>query len=598
MEVRGIYEWAVQSINCTIGCQNACAYCLGEGTLILMADGTSKRIENVKIGDEVIGFTEYGRTKYKKAVVTNGWTTDQVGYEIKLQNGTSIICSAEHRWLSNRGWKYTDGREQGQLRRPFLTSNNQIKFLSKLVDEGYFKPTPKYQSGYLAGMIRGDGTLGHYQYERRGAKDNRFQFRLALKDQCLIDRTKEYLTRSGVQTTEFIFDPQGSRLSAIRTSKKSDFVKICKLIEYNFEDPEFRRGFVAGIFDAEGSGGTENPVLRIYNTDDRIIDFLQGSLSEFGFSATEDRTNKNGCRVIRVPGGLPETVRFFQTFTPKATRKFRYEGVAHHYGGIKVESITNLGERRKMYDITTTTSTFIANGFLSHNCFGRRLALMRKDINNLSEWSTTLRTKRNERKEKTLYRGTVMFPSAHDIFPENLDICLEVIGNLLRLGNHVLITSKPRAECINAICKEFESYWQEMLFRFTIGCLDEDIIGIWEPGAPSAEERLAVLRTTYGLGFQTSVSMEPMLDALNIEEDVETMLPYITDGIWIGKMNKIRERVSGVPEEEVRRIEEEQSDERVIRIYNALSGNEKIRWKDSFKKIVGLPSPTTSGIDR
>src|ERR687896_1584835 len=41
------------SINPYRGCSHGCIYCLVGDTPILMADGTTKRLENVRVGDEI-----------------------------------------------------------------------------------------------------------------------------------------------------------------------------------------------------------------------------------------------------------------------------------------------------------------------------------------------------------------------------------------------------------------------------------------------------------------------------------------------------------------------------------------------------------------
>ena len=78
-------------------------------------------------------------------------------YRVTLENGTELITSADHRFLTGRGWKHVIGAEQGPLQRPHLTLN------SKLMGTGAFAESPlgtrEYKRGYLCGMIRGDGHL-------------------------------------------------------------------------------------------------------------------------------------------------------------------------------------------------------------------------------------------------------------------------------------------------------------------------------------------------------------------------------------------------------------------------------------------------------
>ena len=65
-------------------------------------------------------------------------------------------------------------------------------------------------------------------------------------------------------------------------------------------------------------------------------------------------------------------MRFFHTVDPAITRKRSIEGTALRCAGRRrVVSIEPLGLEMPMYDITTGTGDFIADGIVSHNCFAR-----------------------------------------------------------------------------------------------------------------------------------------------------------------------------------------------------------------------------------
>ena len=105
------------------GCAHDCSYCLSPDTRILMWDGKQKPISEVSVGDEIYGMDE--NRKLVRAVVLNKWGTRKPAYRITLRNGTVLVCSGDHRWLSNRGWKYTTDSDKG-LNRSHLTNNNYI----------------------------------------------------------------------------------------------------------------------------------------------------------------------------------------------------------------------------------------------------------------------------------------------------------------------------------------------------------------------------------------------------------------------------------------------------------------------------------------
>ena len=188
--------------------------------------------------------------------------------------------------------------------------------------------------------------------------------------------------------------------------------------------------------------------------------------------------------------------------------------------------------------------------------------------------------------------GLLMFPSMHDITPAYLPTYIRALRNILNAGNCVVIVTKPRLECIRAICEQFQGYRDRMLFRMTITGLNNELARFWEPGAPLPDERLTALRLAFDSGYQTSVSVEPMIDsAERTVELYQTVLPYLTEDIWFGKMNDIDSRVEMVDQgsrDAVRLIRQQQSDVNIHRLYQQLKGADKVAWKDSIRKIVGL----------
>jgi DNA repair photolyase len=233
-------------------------------------------------------------------------------------------------------------------------------------------------------------------------------------------------------------------------------------------------------------------------------------------------------------------------------------------------------------------------------CYARTNALKYGRIGKPEEWGETYNRVRpaEVRRRRPKVDGTVMFPTTHDITPEFMAPCLEVIGRILKPGNRLLIVSKPHLECIEAICREFASARGQILFRFTIGGISESLLAYWEPGAPSFEERLACLRYARKQGFETSVSAEPLLEASRAGELVAALLPYVTDSIWIGKMNQLRFRVvPGTQEAAIREIEAGQTKEQVGAIYDELKQEPQIRWKESYKAVLGLKKPEKAGLD-
>jgi DNA repair photolyase len=367
------FRW---TINPYRGCSHACVYCLCPDTLVLLADGRNKRIADLQVGEKIYGTRRIGA--YRRFVVTEvfaKWSSIKPAWSVELEDGTELIASEDHRFLSNRGWKHVAGTQFGVLQRPHLTANNRL-----LGPGGCVAPPVldgDYRRGYLCGLVRGDGHLGSYAYERPGRVSGAVhRFRLALADGEALVRASEYLAGFAVQTQEFAFSQATAShraMAAIRTQSQANVERIGELIEWPvLPGLSWMKGFLAGIFDAEGS--CAGHVLRISNTDREILAWISASLGRLGFDyAVEPRASAgNGPTAIRIRGGLSEHMRFFLGTDPAINRKRTIEGQAlKTASGLRVTSVRPLGMVMRMYDITTGTGDFIANGVVSHNCFAR-----------------------------------------------------------------------------------------------------------------------------------------------------------------------------------------------------------------------------------
>ncbi len=367
------------SINPYRGCEHGCVYCLDGETPILMADGTTRPLRSIRVGDAIYGTRRDGwYRRYVRTRVLAHWETSRPAFAITLADGTRLIAGGEHRFLTERGWKYVTGAEQGRLRRPHLTINNELLGTGRFAASADLTDEP-YRRGYLSGLIRGDGHLASYHYERAGrAHGDQHQFRLALTDDEALERARCYLAGFGVPVHGLLFQEavgDRRRMNGIRTHARAGVERIRDLVRFPPGEPgeSWRRGFLAGIYDAEGS--YSSGILRICNTDPELVGQITGGLRSLGLGfAVEARRHEDRrpVQVVRLTGGLAACLRFWHMVGNTISRKRDIEGRAiKSSASLGVRSIEPLPGTGKLFDITTGTGDFIADGVVSHNCYAR-----------------------------------------------------------------------------------------------------------------------------------------------------------------------------------------------------------------------------------
>jgi DNA repair photolyase len=520
------------SINPYRGCSHGCSYCMSGDTPILMADGRTRLLEELRVGDEIYGTERRGAyRRYTKTRVLAHWGSRKPAYRVTLEDGTQLVASGEHRFLTERGWKFVTGAMCGDERRPYLTTNNEL-----MGTGGFVKPPitdGDYKRGYLCGLVRGDGLLAFYTYEREGrTHGNVYQFRLALVDEEALRRASEYLLGFEVATRSFVFQEAfaGRRsVQAIRTSARGNVERIREIVAWpSVPSDSWCKGFLAGIFDAEGSysGG----IFRISNTGPDIVDRTVDCLDRFGFDFTIENLIRNRTlpiKVVRVRGGLREHLRFFHTVGTAIARKRDIEGLAlKSDANLRVASIEPLGVM-PLFDITTGTGDFIANGVVSHNCYARPT----HEYLGLSaglDFESKILVKQDApellRKELWSPRWNPLVLSMSGVTDPYQPVerrlritrrCLEVLAEF---RNPVVIVTKNHLVTRDIDLLSELALHDAAAVAVSLTTLDDDLRRIMEPRTSCPARRLAAVEKLAASGIPVGVMTAPVIPGLNDHE--------------------------------------------------------------------------------
>jgi DNA repair photolyase len=478
------FEWTVNPYR---GCTHACVYCLAGDTPVLAADGRTRPLAELKVGDEIYGTVRSGSYRHFTTTrVLAHWSTVKPAYRVTLEDGTQLVGSGDHRFLSDRGWKYVAGNSRGAGQRPHLTAG------SKLMGTGGFAEAPKdsadYRRGYLCGLIRAGGHRAGGEPEALG-------------------RARHYLADYGTDATAV--------LAEVVVWPESPGLDWCK-------------GFLAGIFDAKGS--QRDRIIRIATADQEVVAWFAASLSRLGFDAAiDDRTRRTTVSTVRLRGGLPEAVRFLLTVDPAVTAKRSIAGHTVKTGArLRVVGVEPLGLDLPLFDITTGTGDFVAGGVVSHNCFARNSHTY-LDLDPGHDFDTRIVVKVNAgellRKELAAPKWT----GAHIALGANVD-CYQRAEGRYRLMREIITALRDHANPFSILTKgtlilrdldllrEARSVTSVRL-ALSVGSVDETMWRSVEPGTPSPARRLDVVRQLTDAGFAVGVLMAPVLPGLTDSDE-------------------------------------------------------------------------------
>jgi DNA repair photolyase len=520
------FRW---TINPYRGCTHACSFCSVGETPVLTADGRHKPIADLDVGEAIYGteFQGHPYRRYVRTTVLDKWITIKPAYRVRLQGGTELVVSGDHRFLTNRGWKHVLNSVRSEPDRPHLTTQN------RLVGTAAFAPQPvhtaDYRRGYVCGIVRGDGTLGAYTYHRPGGNPaTRHGFRLALADLEALRRARDFLLQADVATGERLFQAAAGayrEMRAISAGSAAAFERITDLIEWPLMPSlDWCRGFLAGIFDAEGSRSCF--ALRIANTDPQILAWTESCLRRLGFEVSVDTTpNENGLESIRIRGGLSEHLRFFHLTDPAITRKRKIEGqMVKTFADLRVAEIEPLGRATPLYDITTGTGDFIANGVVSHNCFARPTHTY-LDFNAGEDFERQIIVKVNAPERLRVELARPSWKGEHIALGTNTDPYQWVEGRYKLMPGiwqamidarnpGSVLTKSPLLLRDLSLMRELNER-ADFSAALSVPTIDERAWRATEPHTPNPRARLEAVAELTRAGIRTGVLVAPLMPGIN-----------------------------------------------------------------------------------
>ncbi len=321
-------------------------------TPVLMSDFTWKALGAVNIGDSIIGFDapESNYRRYHHAQVLDRIIQTTETYRVITDAG-ELIGSGNHPMLAS----------SPSTKAPRWITISRLKPMQHLTMPvtPYANPLfdRQYMLGYIKGLWEGDGTIeAKHGYAT-----------LEMADREAVDRAHSFLSamdyRVGDIRSRKLNNPNWRDLWGFRCTSG-----ITDIVGQELQSLSMCKGFLAGIYDAEGSHSAGH--LRIAMRSEQIRFEIHTALARLGLNLNM-RSRPDGLFEFW-SSKQSECHRFWQVVHPAISRKISIKGES---GNAIMQSthptilaVERQGKAGELQCLTTTSASFIAGGFASHNC--------------------------------------------------------------------------------------------------------------------------------------------------------------------------------------------------------------------------------------
>ena len=477
------FEW---TINPYRGCSHACAYCLAGDTPILMADGATRPLAQLRPGDAVMGTMGAGRhRRYVPTTVLDHWSTSKVAFRVTLADGTRLVSSGDHRFLTQRGWRYVRPTEPWQ---PALAAGDLMAGVGHFAEMP--KESPDYQAGFLCGLIRGDATV-----------------------------------------------PAGSSRGGdawVRADRYLDDLPLHEALRWpDLPTGGWYRGFLAGAFGAVGQ--TDRLAITFTSSDRVYLSRVTEALTQLGLPSRQAASGRpspmaplRSTQSVEISRDLWAALRFRHitgvTDAPLDAAGIGVRGDAQ----LTVVDIEALELTLPLFDITTGTGDFIADGVVSHNCFARNTHTY-LDLDAGHDFDTKIVVKVNAGDLVRRELSAPRWSGAHIAMGTNVDVYQraegryrlmpEILAALRDFANPFSILTKGTLILRDLALLQQAAEVTSVGLSMSIGFVDEAMWRSVESGTPSPRRRLDAVRRLADAGFPVGVLMAPILPGLTDTED-------------------------------------------------------------------------------
>lgn len=321
-------------------------YCIAKGSKILMSDFTTKNIEKIKIGDEIFTFSSESDHRLITAKILNKINQgNKLVYNLNI-NENNLLLTSDHEFLTKTSNTYKTWKNINSL------EEHHISYSLK-----YINDIRKYYEGIFLGILETEGSF-------KKGKKGLMSYSIGQKDEkeCLefiLDKLKIIHTKYPEKATKDFF------YYYIKTENRPYINRLYRDLEKNTDT---QMGFISGCIVGDGSVNVyqdgKRQRLQLLISQKNKVELIDKILNK-----SKIKYNKIKCKNEMFQYFFPRLS--FPFYAPKSKKYNKYLKAIVRTSLASIDKNHPTYEKnsiQEVWDLTTTSGTFIANGIIVHNC--------------------------------------------------------------------------------------------------------------------------------------------------------------------------------------------------------------------------------------
>lgn len=327
--------------------------CIAKNTKVLMADWTQKNIQDIKVGNKILGFKKLkGKTiMVKTEVYCSQKTGNKKCVKIEDDKANKIYATPDHKFL-------TRNKKHGSIYTEVGSINNAFSIRQQIITRTFLK-------GWLTGYLQNDGCFTEsWRSHQVIIATNKFN-EITIVKKLL----KHFNFHSTI--THRISKENGNKIYLLNVCRKKDYFELKDWKDNQPPSFDFKRGWIAGAIDADGyydNWTIKYTQSKVHIKNRKIFKKYCKDLNIKYSVQFRKRKMKIFNRKINNSGEYTFAIAKSYAFFIPTQLPYKRKNYKLYLQGLSSKITITNSSKKEVYDLTTGTGNFIANGFIVHNC--------------------------------------------------------------------------------------------------------------------------------------------------------------------------------------------------------------------------------------